>query len=416
MKKLLIPSIYLKDFSHPEEPGKVHKVIEMAGRAADSGADALYIYANPADDEQADFAISILRTLCNELDVPVYASVRSHRLEDIKKILYAGCEKAVFVIHPETPPELILEVSKRFGAERLIAYPDSYETYLPFRELIAGSFSLIMTTGDTRDAVEADRLLPSIFYGLSESNFSVLSDENNAGICANFLADTDIMAVKQALKENGLDVNVFESPIAFSDFKVNEAGLIPCIVTDVKDGSVLMMAWMNEESFNLTLKTGKMTYYSRSRQSLWVKGETSGHFQYVKAMSLDCDNDTLLAKVKQVGAACHTGSRSCFFREIVKDTAFRKNPGAVITELMEVIEDRKAHPKEGSYTNYLFDKGIDKILKKVGEECAEVIIAAKNPDRQEMIYEISDLLYHLCVLMSEKEVSWEEITRELARR
>ena len=141
-----------------------------------------------------------------------------------------------------------------------------------------------------------------------------------------------------------------------------------------------------------------------------------GHYQYVKALSIDCDKDTILAKVSQIGAACHTGKRSCFYTDLVKEEYKEKNPLEVFENEYNIILDRKLHPKEGSYTNYLFDKGIDKILKKVGEEATEIVIAAKNPDPEEIKYEISDFLYHAMVLMVEKGVTWEEITNELARR
>ena len=194
-------------------------------------------------------------------------------------------------------------------------------------------------------------------------------------------------------------------------------GLVPVIVQDVQTGAVLMLAYMNEESLRMTMDTGRATYYSRSRQELWIKGETSGHYQYVKKLVADCDMDTILAKVSQVGAACHTGSRSCFFNEITKkDYEESNNPLQVFEEVFDVIKDRKVHPKEGSYTNYLFDKGIDKILKKLGEEATEIVIAAKNPNPNEVKYEISDFLYHMMVLMAEKDVTWEEITTELANR
>ena len=145
-------------------------------------------------------------------------------------------------------------------------------------------------------------------------------------------------------------------------------------------------------------------------------GETSGHYQYVKSLSLDCDNDTLLAKVNQIGAACHTGARSCFFQTLVKKEYQETNPLKVFEDVFAIILDRKENPKEGSYTNYLFDKGIDKILKKLGEEATEIVIAAKNPDPEEVKYEISDFLYHMMVLMADKGVTWEDITRELANR
>ena len=156
--------------------------------------------------------------------------------------------------------------------------------------------------------------------------------------------------------------------------------------------------------------------FFRSRQSLWTKGETSGHFQYVKSLTIDCDKDTLLAKVDQVGAACHTGNPTCFFQPIVGDQYEEINTQQVFESVYHTIMDRKEHPKEGSYTNYLFEKGIDKILKKVGEEAAEIIIAAKNPNQEEVKYEMCDFLYHMMVLMAEKGVTWEEVTTELANR
>ena len=149
----------------------------------------------------------------------------------------------------------------------------------------------------------------------------------------------------------------FESMMDFSEFKLNSDGLIPVIVQDYKTNEVLMMAYMNEEAFDNTVKTGRMTYYSRSRQCQWVKGETSGHFQYVKSLAIDCDKDTLLAKVDQVGAACHTGNRSCFYTTIVGADYDAKNPLQVFESVYSTIEDRRIHPKEGSYTNYLFEKG-----------------------------------------------------------
>ena len=224
------------------------------------------------------------------------------------------------------------------------------------------------------------------------------------------------MEFKEKCKAKGIPVKVYESKIPWSEFKLNSDGMVPVIVQDYKTDEVLMLAYMNEEAYNVTLKTGKMTYWSRSRNELWMKGLTSGHFQYVKSLTIDCDKDTILAKVDQIGAACHTGNRSCFFNELMKKEYDDTNPLRVFQDVYDVILDRKVHPKEGSYTNYLFDKGIDKILKKVGEECTEIVIAAKNPDKEEIKYEISDFLYHVMVLMAEKDVTWEEITRELARR
>lgn len=195
------------------------------------------------------------------------------------------------------------------------------------------------------------------------------------------------------------------------NIKYNKDGLIPAIAQDIATGEVLMLAYMNEESLKLTLKTNIAHYYSRSRKELWKKGETSGNIQEVKAFYYDCDGDTILLKVNQIGVACHTGSYSCFFNEVESEKGYKDT----ITDLYKVILDRKENPIEGSYTNYLFKEGMDKILKKVGEESAEVIIGAKN-NREELIYESSDLIYHLLVLLVNQKVSLGDIYEELTKR
>ncbi len=211
--------------------------------------------------------------------------------------------------------------------------------------------------------------------------------------------------------------------------KFNVDGLIPAIIQDASSGEVLMMAYMNKESLEQSLLTGRTHFYSRSRQRLWMKGETSGHIQEIQEAYLDCDNDTLLFKVKQTSGACHTGRMSCFFNKIdenqniqatgemvfAPDTVY-ENAAGILKELYGVVVDRRIHPKEGSYTNYLFEKGIDKILKKVGEETAEVIIAAKNRSADELTYEVSDLFYHLIVLLVEQDVDLDAIFTELKKR
>jgi len=211
------------------------------------------------------------------------------------------------------------------------------------------------------------------------------------------------------------------------EIKFDEKGLVPVVVQDWESREVLMVAYMNKEAFELTVKTGLAHYWSRSRNKLWKKGETSGNIQLVKSISIDCDNDTLLLTVEQKGAACHTGNYSCFYRcfdgkgitekkDNKVDSSGPSGSHEILNKLYRIIEDRRANPKEGSYTNYLFEKGTDKILKKVGEETSEVIIAAKNNAKGEIVYEISDLVYHLFVLMVEKGVTLEDIYTELASR
>lgn len=193
-------------------------------------------------------------------------------------------------------------------------------------------------------------------------------------------------------------------------------GLIPTIVQDFQTGQVLMMAYMNAESLKKTMETGETWFWSRSRQQLWHKGETSGHYQAVKEMSYDCDADAILIKVVQTGAACHTGEKTCFHNGIFKNDKGGYVSPEILNELYDVIKRRKTELPEGSYTTYLFTKGLDKILKKVGEETAEVIIGAKNRDKNEVIYEAADLMYHLLVLLCEQDIDPQEVFAELAAR
>lgn len=212
------------------------------------------------------------------------------------------------------------------------------------------------------------------------------------------------------------------------NIKFDERGLVPAIIQDYKSGQVLMMAYMNTESVEKTLQTGHTWFFSRSRQTLWMKGESSGHIQKVKQILYDCDADTLLIQVEQTGAACHTGHYSCFYREAggaeIAPAVFdpekiynseQQGPG-ILYELYDVIQDRHEKMPEGAYTTYLFDKGIDKILKKVGEETAEVIIASKNRVKSEVVYETADLMYHLMVLLVEQGVELGDIFAELKSR
>lgn len=197
------------------------------------------------------------------------------------------------------------------------------------------------------------------------------------------------------------------------ELKYNEAGLVPCIVQDADTGEVLMMAWMSAESLALTLERGETVFWSRSRQELWRKGETSGNRQHVVSITADCDGDALVVEVVKDGPACHTGAESCFFNGLYLSDELKRFS---YEGLYRLIRGRKTSPVEGSYTTYLFEKGLDKILKKVGEECTEVIIGGGKEDRAETVYEIADLCYHVMVLMVQLGITVEDVTRELEKR
>ena len=201
--------------------------------------------------------------------------------------------------------------------------------------------------------------------------------------------------------------------INIDELKFDEKGLIPAIVVDSITKKVLTLAYMNRESLEISMEKGLTCFFSRSRQELWLKGETSGNYQHIVSITADCDNDALVVMVEKDGPACHTGTDSCFTKPLWESDQLSEFS---LESLMELIKGRKINKQEGSYTTYLFEKGLDKILKKVGEECTEVIIASKDNDKKETIYEVADLCYHVMVMMIEMEISLEDIHRELASR
>ena len=397
-------------------------VVGLAKYYSDHGADELIVLDLSDSDEEHDEAINLMKKINRVIRIPMVAGGNIRRQEDVKKILYAGAKRAMLNFSKTDSLKLIEDAAKRFGKEKIAVSLNDFDALFKQQHLIQDySSEIVFMHRLDLDSVMNITEIPCVIITdtMEEPElFKILKCPGVKGLSGKFVSQTDMdfVAFKNKCVQEEIKMTSFETMMEFSEFKTNADGLLPVVVQHYKTQEVLMVAYMNEEAFYMTVKTGKMTYFSRSRQSLWVKGETSGHFQYVKSLTIDCDNDTILAKVDQVGAACHTGNRTCFFKPLMKKEYDDTNPLHVFQNVYDVITDRKANPKEGSYTNYLFDKGIDKILKKVGEECTEIVIAAKNPDKEEIKYEISDFLYHMMVLMVEKGVSWEEITRELAKR
>ncbi len=425
-KKLFIPCIYLKDGKAMTDMSGgavlIDSAVEAATRFSDLGADEILVFdlSEPGNDKAHEKAMDDLKDICKASDVPVIGAGNVKRMEDIKKLLYAGCKRACLDYSDGKNVEITEEVSDKFGKDKiLITFSSSDDISANLDKVRTYSTELICLNDSSVIPADAELpvicVLPEAFAG---NLFDVLQDEKISGVSGPYINRNaeKIDAYKSDCIKKSIPILVLEPEFSFADLKKNSDGMVPVIVQDYRTDQVLMLAYMNEEAYNNTLKTGKMTYFSRSRNQLWLKGETSGHFQFVKSLYADCDLDTILAKVKQVGAACHTGSYSCFFNKIAEKDYNEKNPQKVLDSVYEVIKDRKVNPRQGSYTNYLFDKGIDKILKKVGEEATEMVIAAKNPNENEVVYEMSDFLYHMMVLMAEKNVSWEDITDELSRR
>ena len=375
-------------------------VISLARYYSEHGADELLVFDLSDSDEDHDEAIDLMKKINRVIHIPMVAGGNVKRQEDIKKILYAGAKRAMLNFSKADNQKLIEDVSKRFGKEKIAVSLNDFDALFKHQHLINeyASELVFMHRLDLNSVINVTDIPCVVLTDTMEEKelFKILKCSGVRGLSGKYVSQTDMNFddFKKKCEEEQIQMTSFESMMDFSEFK----------------------AYMNEEAFDQTIKTGRMTYYSRSRQCLWVKGETSGHFQYVHSLTIDCDKDTLLAKVDQVGAACHTGNPTCFFQPLVGSDYDETNPLQVFESVYNTIVDRRDHPKEGSYTNYLFEKGIDKILKKVGEEATEIIIAAKNPNPEEVKYEMADFLYHAMVLMVERGVSWEDIVKELADR
>ena len=397
-------------------------VIALAKQYNANGADELLVFDLSDSDEDHEESIDLIKKINRIISIPMVAGGNIKRLEDVKKILYAGAKRAMLNFSKPGSAAEVEEAAKRFGKEKIAVSLNDFDALFKHQQIIEDFTSeiIFMHRLDLNSVMNVTDIPCVILTDTEEKPelFKILKCPGVKGLSGKYISQSnmDFVTFKEECKQEGIKMTSFESIMDFSQFKLNEQGLLPVIVQHYKTKDVLMLAYMNEESFDKTIKTGKMTYYSRSRNALWVKGETSGHFQYVKSLTIDCDKDTLLAKVDQIGAACHTGNPTCFFQPLAGTDDEKANPQRIFEHVYHTIVDRKQNPKEGSYTNYLFEKGIDKILKKVGEEATETVIAAKNPNLEELKYEVADLLYHLMVLMVERGLSWEDITQELSDR
>ena len=447
----------IKDVDSPEKLAKFY---------SDNSVDELVFYDITASNEERKTSLEFVERVARVINIPFSAGGGVSTIEDFKYILRKGADKVSVNSAAVRNPQLIREASMAFGSQCVVLSMDvkkndegSWSVYVKggrekteldaidwavtAAELGAGE---IVVNSIDEDGMKNGYDLELLSRITSVVNIPVIAS-GGAGKKEHFLdalqktgvdgvlaasvfhfGEIKVPELKQYLKENGAEIRMpeaapqkKESPSAenadISMISFGKDGLVPCICQDAKTGAVLMLAYMNEQSLRLTLEKKRAVYYSRSRSELWEKGATSGNTQKVRAIYYDCDADALLIKVDQTGNACHTGAYSCFFNAVFDDLGVSADPGSsVFGELYATVIGRKNDPSEGSYTNYLFDKGIDKILKKVGEEAAETIIAAKNQDRQELIGETGDLIYHLTVMLAEKGISMDEIEQELKSR
>lgn len=423
--KQLIPSLFINKGKavkwFQDEEIIADDPIALAKFYSDCGADELLVFDLSNTDMEHDETIDLIKKMHRAIHLPIIAGGNVKRLEDVKKYLYAGV-KRVILNFSGNGNHLLEDAAKRFGKEKIAVSLNDLDMLFKHQHMITEySSELIFMHRLDLDSVVNITSTPFIVLTDAmeeEELFEILKFPGLKGLSGKLISqrEPNLADFKVRCADRDIQMTSFESLMPFGDFKLNSDGLLPVITQNERTGEVLMMAYMNEEAFAHTIKSGKMTYYSRSRKTLWIKGETSGHYQFVRSLSIDCDRDTLLAKVEQVGAACHTGAPTCFYTPVAGSESKEMNPQQVFETVYETILDRQKNPKEGSYTNYLFEKGLDKILKKIGEEATELVIAAKNTNPEEIKYELSDFLYHAMVLMVEKGVTWDDIMKELSER
>lgn len=320
-QKNIVATIYLKN---GKAVNGIHytktyeNVIELAKLYNDNGVDKIMIFDLSDDDEEHERNIHTIKNINRNVEIKVCAGGNINRMEDIKKLIYAGCLQVIVNGSKPNSIELAEEASKRFGKDRILVSVDNVDFIFKNQDKMNENFhELLVLNKEVLDAIDGMTDVPYVVR-LDDCGYeeicSILKRKNARGIAGAFINDptTDIMEMKSQLSASGIKMDNFEPALKWEDLKKNSDGMVPVIVQDYRTDEVLMLAYMNEEAFQTTINIGKMTYYSRSRQELWVKGMTSGHIQYVKSLTADCDYDTILAKVSQVGSACHTGKGSCF--------------------------------------------------------------------------------------------------------
>ena len=316
--KRLIPCIFIAGGKavkwFDDDTVMTDDVVGLAKYYSDHGADELLVFDLSDSDEEHDEAIDLMKRMNRMIRIPMVAGGNIRRQEDIKKILYAGAKRAMLNFSKPDSVKLIEDAAKRFGKEKIAVSLNDFDALFKHQHLINDYSSeiIFMHRLDLNSVMNVTEVPCVIVTDTMEEPelFKILKCPGVKGLSGKFVSQTDMDFVefKEKCGQEEIKMTSFESMMEFSQFKTNEQGLIPVVVQHYKTQEVLMLAYMNEEAFYKTIKTGKMTYYSRSRQQLWTKGETSGHFQYVKSLTIDCDYDTLLAKVDQIGAACHTGN------------------------------------------------------------------------------------------------------------
>lgn len=395
---------------------------QLARQYSDRGADELLVFDLSSTDEEHEKAIDIMTKINRTIRISMVAGGNIRHPEDVRKLLYTGAKRAVLNFSKQVSLEMIAELARDFGKEKIAVSLNDFDTLFKQQHLIdAYSSEIIFMHRLDLNSIMNITDIPSVI--LTDTNeeselFKILKCPGIKGLSGAYInrPDMDFNAFKERCTGENIQMTSFESIMEFSELTLDADELMPVIAQNYKTGEVLMFSYMDKEAFYHTIKTGKMTYYNKNKQCIQVKGETSGKYQYVRSLTTDFDKKTILAKVEQIGFPCHPGNSTCFCQPLVGTDNDKITHLKVFESVYEKVLDQKKNPMEGSYTHYLFDKGIDRILKKVGEEATGLVIAAKNPNPEEMKREMADFLYHAMVLMVERGIDWEDIIKELSKR
>ncbi|MBE5906962.1 MAG: phosphoribosyl-ATP diphosphatase [Lachnospiraceae bacterium] len=424
-RKRLMATMYLKNgeaVRSKEDFSVIGQAIELARIYNDSGIDKLMLWDLSTTKEEHDTTLKTIREINRVLEISSYAFGWTSTIRDIKEYLFSGCRRVILSSSDPDLPNILEECQKRFRSERLSLALEDVDIIFKKRAEIAELYHDIYVF--KKEILESLVNMTDIpFYAMIESMdieeyAEILRIPSCVGIGGPLLnaRATDIMTLKHQLFERGLLVLLNDSTMSWSQFRCNSEGLISVIAQDYVTKEVLTFGVMNEEAFYATMEKGKMHYYNRQTGEVYMHGASTEQYQYVKSISLDCHKQALLAKVSQIGLACHTGNYSCFFTEIVKKDYAEKNTVRLLENIYNIITNRKKHPREGSYTNFLLDNGVNEMIRKIQSETLEISLSAKDANTEGLRTQLSDLLYYLMVLMSNYDITWDDITNELSQR
>lgn len=424
-KKRLIATIYIKNgvlVMSKQDPSPIGEADNIARMFNDCGIDNILLMDISDDVEGHKLSMATIKEMNRILEVTAYGYGWIDTVNDIRDYMFAGCEKVILSSSNPEITTLIEEAGTRYGKDKLSLSLDTVDVLFKQKTAIEQNFDdLFLFSKDIIEAVENMTEVP--YYAFIEGEelapyVEAMKNPHCIGVGGYILDNltTDIMLLKYRFRNMGIPVYIFESSLKWSEFKLDSDGLIAVVTQDYTTNEVLNYGYMDEEAFNETMSSGKMAYYNKETKQVARHGIHNGNYQYVKSLSVDCHKQVLLAKISQVGVACHTGNYSCFFTEILRKDYIEKNIFKLLENKYNNISERKHHPAEGSYTSQLFEEGLNVILKKFQNITTDMSLCAKDETTDALPAHIADLLYVTMLLMCEYDIRWDDVTREMGER